>query len=144
MEPDTRSPESRQRGLSALPTSEIVLPPKFIEDLEEIAPKKRRSKLWYVVGLALVGVAVWLGVSRSAREIVVARARQLVRHDPPIPATAAPTVLAPPPVEVATAVASASVTVASAVVPSSATPSTSSSAKPVVGTKKFRRPPAHR
>lgn len=47
--------DQRPKGLSTLPTSEVVLAPDFLDDVKKIAPKPRRSKLWIVFLLAIVG-----------------------------------------------------------------------------------------
>jgi hypothetical protein len=61
-----------------MPTSEVKLPASYVDALHRVAPKRRRSKLWYLLGLVVVGASVSLAVSPSLRHGAVERARQIV------------------------------------------------------------------
>jgi hypothetical protein len=51
-------------------TEEVSLSPELIAALRRIAPKRRHSKLPYVIGLALFTVAVVLGRSGATRGLI--------------------------------------------------------------------------
>jgi hypothetical protein len=132
---------SRAKGMSQLPTSEIALAPKFLDELKQIAPKPKRSKLWWILLLGVASGGVWLGVTAKGRALVAR-----LRHQAPAETTAkiatiasdAVTVPTPVPSDSAAPVASAAPSAAAATVSASATPSASASAKP--STKK----PSHK
>ena len=63
-----------------MPTEMIQLSPAFLQQLKGIAPKKRRSKVWWVVLAAILGVGVWMAVSSSSRAFVVDKSHALVAH----------------------------------------------------------------
>jgi len=99
-------------------TNLLTLTPAFIEALKKIAPKKRSSKVPYVIAAALLAVIVALGADPSAREFGVAKGRpvaarlHLVSAAPAADVSAAP-VLTSGSVEVVTAAATVSPTAAS-------------------------------
>lgn len=74
------APPAREgrRSLTALPTSEVVLRPSFVDALERVAPKKRRSPLWLFLLAVVVGLGAWLALSPAARVAVVGPVMRLV------------------------------------------------------------------
>lgn len=54
-------------------TTTLMLSPELLRALQNLAPKQRPSRLPYVFVAALLIVAAVVGVSRPAREFVVAR-----------------------------------------------------------------------
>jgi hypothetical protein len=63
--------------LSAVHTGLLTLTPAFLDELRKVAPKKPRSKVRYVVALAVVAVVAALGSDASTREFGLARGAQL-------------------------------------------------------------------
>jgi hypothetical protein len=84
-------------------TGLMTLSPEFLDALRRIAPKRRRMKIRYVVGLGLVAVAVVLAADASMRDFVAARwhrgggdaSRAIAAEQAMKPATAAPAVEQP-------------------------------------------------
>lgn len=100
-----QQPRPRLHSLTAMPTHLITLSPAFLEALRKVAPKGRRSKLPYVVGLLLVA-AIVVGAVPAARQRVIALAQGVLHRTPAAvaaPASADPGTSAVPPVETATA-----------------------------------------
>ena len=136
----------RRSSLTALPTSEVTLRPSLIDKLEAIAPKRQRSWLRYVIGLAVVGLLVWMAATPSVRGPIVARARALLGQPAAAPAPDVSTASAPDPAPSAAllaapsapAAASASVAAAPTDPPAVAASPAASTGKP--GAKKPRRP----
>ena len=99
-------------------TSLLTLTPAFIDALKKIAPKKRSSKVPYVIVAALLAVIAVLGVDPSAREFGVTKGRpvaarlHLVAPAPAADVSAAP-VLTSASVEGVTAAATVSATAVS-------------------------------
>ena len=89
-------PDAPRPALAALPTSEVVLRPSLVDALHQIAPKPRRSKVWYVLGIAVLGLLVWMVATPSVRALIVAKGRQLVSGQAAVPATEVPGAAAPP------------------------------------------------
>lgn len=80
-----RGSHAPRSPLTALPTSEVTLRPSLIEGLQAIAPKPQRSRVRYVIAVAVLGLLVWMAATPSIRGAIVARGRQLVsgRADAP-------------------------------------------------------------
>ena len=57
----------------AADTGLLTLSPEFLDALRKVAPKRRRVKIRYVVGLGLAVVAVVLAADASMRDFVAAR-----------------------------------------------------------------------
>lgn len=116
--------DQRPKGLSTLPTSEVVLAPGFLDDVKKIAPKPRRSKMWIVLLLAVVGAGGFF-----------AWKRYWPRHHVDAPSVSAPIESAPPPTPSVTAsvepVVSASATATASSPSASAIPSASAAAPKV-------------
>ena len=85
-------------------TSLLTLTPAFLDALKKVAPKKRRSKVPYVIALALLAVVAVLGADASTREFGLAKGQLIVarlHHAPassPVSAPVAPVLaqVAPP------------------------------------------------
>lgn len=146
-------------GFAAMPTSEVRLHPSFVQALKNVAPKKRRAVLRYVLLLALLAVVGALAASRSVRETVLAKVRHLVSPGQDAAAATVPPSVAPAmSMSMSTAtptgsgVAAPSAPAATAVAPVVAIPGAgsasapSSSTKPAKGSAKlpsWRRAGAH-
>lgn len=138
-------PQDPHRALLAMPTQQIKLSPEFVQALVKVAPKRRRHKLPYILGLAVIVAAGSLAVVPSARHRVAAAAYRLLHGAQPVaavvpsaPASVQPTASA----EASPALASTQPIVIPPVVISSAAPDTgSSSAKPSKPPRKWHRAP---
>jgi hypothetical protein len=75
--PHAGKPEEPHRTLLAMPTHEIKLSPQFVQALQKVAPKVRRRKLPYILGLAVLVAAGSLAVAPSARHRVAVAAYRL-------------------------------------------------------------------
>jgi hypothetical protein len=80
-------------------TQLIKLSPQFIAALKKVAPKRRRSKLPYIVGVMAALVVIVLGRDPSTREFAITKGREIaVRwHMQPTPPAAQAGVSAPRP-----------------------------------------------
>jgi hypothetical protein len=87
---DDPGADAPRRSLTAMPTSEVTLRPSFIQELAKIAPKPQRSKTRYVVGIALLGLVVWMVATPSVREAILARGRQALSGQQVAPSAGAP------------------------------------------------------
>jgi hypothetical protein len=58
----------RFSSISGVPTELLTLTPAFLDALRKVAPKKRRSKIPYVIALGLLAFVVMLGADPSTRE----------------------------------------------------------------------------
>jgi hypothetical protein len=86
----------------AADTGLLTLSPEFLDALRKVAPKRRRVKIRYVVGLGLAVVAVVLAADASMRDFVAARwhrggdaSRAIAAEQAMNPATTAPAVEQP-------------------------------------------------
>jgi hypothetical protein len=71
-------PRSRYLSLdSAVQTELLTLTPDFLDAVRKIAPKKRRSKVPYVVAGALLVILGALSADRSTREFAMAKGREV-------------------------------------------------------------------
>jgi hypothetical protein len=83
-------------------TGLMTLSPEFLDALRRVAPKRRRMKIRYVVGLGLAVVAIVLAADASMRDFVAARwhrggeaPRAIAAEQATKPATTAPAVEQP-------------------------------------------------
>ena len=133
----------RPKGLSTLPTSEIALAPEFLEGVKKIAPKRKFSKVWFVVVVLAIAGGGWFAWKRyGARfrhvESPVASAADTTTATASVAAsTTANGGVEPAPSASDIANANAAPSVTASVAPSAA-PSASTAA-PVVKTVKVRR-----
>jgi hypothetical protein len=113
----------------AADTGLLTLSPEFLDALRKVAPKRRRMKIRYVVGLGLAAVAVVLAADASMREFVAARwhrgggdpSRAIAAEQAMKPATTAPAVEQP--------IAVTNVPVADPIAPVAASPTNPPDAK---------------
>jgi len=112
------SDNQRPKGLSTLPTSEVVLAPEFLDGVKKIAPKPKRSKLWIVLLLAIAGAGGFFAWKRfhprAPRVDATASAPIETTPAPIVTASVEPVVVAsasataPPPSAIPSATTSAS------------------------------------
>jgi hypothetical protein len=110
----------RLASISGVPTELLTLTPAFMDALRKVAPKKRRSKIPYVIALGVLAFLVMLGADASTREFGLSKLAAL-RSTP----AAAP---APAPEAIPTAVT----TLTSADAPTVSTPVANLPSAPVV------------
>jgi hypothetical protein len=120
--PPTIKEGGRERlaSISGVPTELLTLTPAFMDALRKVAPKKRRSKIPYVIALGLLAFVVMLGADPSTREFGLSKLAASRTTPAAAPATE--------PAAVATAVT----TLTSADVPTVSTPVASLPTAPVV------------
>jgi len=75
-------------SVTGVHTALLTLTPAFHDALRKVAPKKTRSKIPYVVALAILTVLAVLGADVSAREFGTAKASQIVARFHSTPAAA--------------------------------------------------------
>jgi hypothetical protein len=93
-------PRSRYLSLdSAVQTELLTLTPDFLDAVRKIAPKKRRSKIPYIVAGTVLVILGALGADRSTREFAIGKGREVAANVK----AAEPTVGAAPDKPVATA-----------------------------------------
>jgi hypothetical protein len=68
------------QSITAIPTRLLVLSPAFRSALKELAPKRRRAKIPYVILLGLITVVAVLGADRPTRDFAVTKGRQVSLH----------------------------------------------------------------
>jgi hypothetical protein len=113
---------ARLASISGVPTELLTLTPAFMDALRKVAPKKRRSKIPYVIALGVLAFLVMLGADASTREFGLSKLAAL-RSTP-----AATPAAAPAPEAVPTAVT----TLTSAEAPTVSTPVANLPSAPVV------------
>ena len=81
--------------MRSIPTALIQLSPNFLAQLKKIAPRKKRSKLWYIVLFAVPAIIAFVVAHRPTRTFVVGKARAAYARIAAPPA-APPTVIVAP------------------------------------------------
>jgi hypothetical protein len=79
----------RYESMDAIVSTELLqLTPDFLNALKKVGPKKRMSKIPFVVGFAVVAIIGALGIDKSTREFGVAKGQQLATsfNEPAAPA----------------------------------------------------------
>jgi len=72
----TRTGLPARGSVSRIDTQILTLSPAFLEALRQVAPKKRRSWLGYVMGFAVVAIVGTLAADESLRGFVVEKAHE--------------------------------------------------------------------
>jgi len=67
-------------SVSAVDTRRVTLSPAFLDALKRVGPKKRRSPIPYVLGLAVAAFATVLAADVSTRDFVIEKAQVAVAH----------------------------------------------------------------
>lgn len=83
---------AKMPSIEALPTDMIQVSPAFLDALRRVAPKRKVSRVTYVIGVAMCMIFGVLAVDRSTRTFVVNEGHALVsmaHADAPAPRTTA-------------------------------------------------------
>jgi hypothetical protein len=129
-------PRSRYLSLdSSVQTELLTLTPDFLDAVRKIAPKKRRSKVPYVILGAVLVVVAALSADRSTREFAVAKGRQVAANvkaaEPTVSAApVAPEQAAPAPTEAVVQVPVVSIAPVDPALLNAAPPATAKSEEP--------------